>query len=343
MQQYNPVNVQYFNFYSVDKNNQIIEQLKCVEEGGKISYNSLDSLKMSASINVSLGIEEEFNVSRLKITCVTNGEEEICGIFLVSSPSSAKKVGMQNIDVTCYSLLWPLKADGPDYRYFVPQGTNAANEVKRILDKFDIPYIITDSEKTTSKGIEWEIGKSYLDIINDLLESINYTSLYITLEGTLKAVPYILPSKRKVEIIYDEDDVLNILEPTLKSELDLFNVPNKFVRYVNDPVLDLKATYINTIGITGTETTGITTTSFEAVEASDYDTLYEICKKAAETATSVYHKLTFYTAINLQHLFMNCIQVNLLGVNTKVVETSWELELKSGGSMEHNVREVIQC
>ncbi|ADZ82487.1 hypothetical protein [Cellulosilyticum lentocellum] len=341
MQQYN---THYFKYYALDSNMANPTVVNCIEDGGTVSYNSLDSLKTNARLKVSLDTSEIFDIKRIRICSVLNGNELPCGTFLVATPSSQFKSAVQSIDVTCYSTLWPVKVDKCDTRYYVPLGTNAVNEVKRILGRFGYQVIIPDSAKTTSVNQEWEIGTSYLEIVNSLLDSIGYTSLYVDVYGNYVAKPYILPSLREAEIIYDSDDINNIIEPSAESELDLFNVPNKFIRYVNSPEVDLAAVYINSRGITGTEATGIVNVDSQEVnDASDYDTLYELCKKAAEEATSIYHKVTIYTAINPIHLFLNCIQLNHYQLRGKFIETSWDIELKTGGTMTHNLREVIAC
>lgn len=340
MQQYN---THYFKYYALDSNMANPTIINCIEDGGTVSYNSLDSLKTSASLKASLSTDEIFNVKRIRIFSVMNEVELPCGTFLVATPTSDFENVLQGIDVTCYSTLWPVKADKPENRYFVPKGTNVVNEVKRILSRFKYEVIIPESTKITSIDKEWELGKSFLEIVNDLLQSINYTTLYVDFYGNYRAVPYILPSERIVEITYNEEDIDNILEPRAKSELDLFDIPNKFVRYVNSPEVDIKAVYVNTYGITGTDQTGIINTDIQKIDASDYDTAYTLCKKAAEEATSIYHKVTIYTAINPTHLFLNCIQLNHYQCRGKFVETSWDIELNTGGTMTHNLREVIAC
>lgn len=336
------INEQYFKFYKLDNNLSNPELLTYIE-GGTITYNSLSQLKTNATLNASLGVNDSIDFKHVRVAMVLNGVETICGTFLVSTPTSDFEGPMQDLDITCYSTLWPVQADGPDYRYYVGKGVNVVAEVTRILDKFGYTIDISESNKVTSKGIEWEIGSSWLSIVNDLLKSINYTPLYVDFYGTYKSRQYVLPADREIEIVYNSKEVKNILETKMSSELDLFGVHNKFVRYVNDPEVALVATYENKDGPTGTTARGLTHTSFESAEASDYDTLYAICKRAAAEETSIYHKVTIYTAINLEHLYMNCIQLNHYNVSGKFIETSWDIELITGGTMSHNLREAIEC
>ena len=338
-------NTQYFEYYKINKDLSNPVLLDCVESG-TISYNSLDSLKMCADLTVSKHYLEQLDIEAIRIYMVLNNEKSLLGTFLVSTPSSTFENISESLEVTCYSTLWLLKADKTDKRYYISKGTNAVNEVRRILnDRFSrYSNMLVDSDKTTSVDKEYEIGTPYIEIINDLLDCINYTSLYVDAEGTYIAKPYVLPKDREVEFTYNEDDVNNILETSCKSELDLFNVPNKFVRYISDAEVDLVATYTNEYGVTGTQATGIINVDAQEVkDVSDYDTLYNLCKKASAEATSIYHKVEFNTAINPNHLYMNCISLKYYRCNGKFIETSWDMQLETGGSMTHNVREVIDC
>ncbi len=339
MQQYN---THYFEFYDISSYLSQPQKIECIE-GGSISYNSLDSLKISASLTVNISNDETFSAKKIRIYCVLNGMSSPLGTFLIATPSSDFEV-VQSIDVTCYSTLWPVKVNKCDERYFIPKGTNVVNEVKRLLLGYEYTVNIPSSSKTTSIDQEFKIGTSHLEIINSLLDSIGYSSLYEDFEGNYCAREYILPENRETEIIYDKDDIDNILEINCKSELDLFNIPNKFIRYVNDPEIELAAIYTNIYGVTGTERTGIVNVDAREVkDVADYDTLYLLCKKAAAEATSIYHKVTIYTAINPEHLYLNCIQLNHHQCRGKYIETSWEIELSTGGTMTHHLREEIAC
>ena len=335
------INEHYFKFYKLDDNLSNPELLTCIEDG-TITYNSLSSLKTSATLNASIGVNEQIDFKYVRVAMVLNGIEDVCGTFLISTPSSEFSSHIQDVEIVCYSTLWPVQADGPDYRYYVGKGVDVVSEVNRILNRFGYGIDIPNNFKTTSKGIEWEIGSSWLTIVNDLLKSINYTPLYVDFYGFYKARPYVLPIDRNVEIQYNSKEA-TILENEMISEIDLFGVHNKFVRYVNDPDVNITATYVNKDGPTGTTQRQITHTSFESAEASDYDTLYAICKRDAAEETSIYHKIAIYTAINLEHLYMNCIQLNHYSVAGKFIETSWDIELKTGGTMTHNLREVVEC
>lgn len=61
-------------------------------------------------------------------------------------------------------------------------------------------------------------------------------------------------------------------------------------------------------------------------------------------SSSVYGKFAFDTAIMPHHSYMDSLfcEHSDLGIKSKYIETSWDMELKAGGRMNHNCRRVIQ-
>ena len=340
MKQYNS---QYFKYIALDKQLGEIQDITCyVEQGGTIEYNSLTSLKASCDIPISLDINEKLNLDAIRIYEVLNGTERPLGTFLIANPSANFTDSIQSTSCVGYSTLWRINANTPSGKFYLPKGTNCINEIKRILDTLGYEYDISESEGTTSTNREWEIGTSYLDIINDLLTVVNYTSLYVDEMGNYIAKPYVLPNDREIELTLDEDDVDNVLEQHLVSEIDLFNIPNKFIRYCSSsPELALYAEYENVYGETGTNNTWTQVDAQEVQDVANYDTLYEMCKKACADANSIYHKVQIATAIQPISTYMSTIQLHQYQVNDKYSCTSFVIHLETGGSLEMNLRKII--
>lgn len=339
-----------FKYYLLDKNdnpknpgNSSTNLLHNVTEGD-ISYTSLGRLKSSLTIKIEE--DELLNIDymndRIKPVVVIDGEEYPLGIFLISSPSRNIDANSVTRYLTCYSKLKILDNDKVTSRYYVPAGANVVNQVITLIG--NEPYNITSSNSTTSKDHEWEVGTSKLDIINDLLDVINYVSLIPGNDGSFISYPYKTPSERTHTIEYIEGED-SIIVSTMTEDFDFFDVPNVFIRYTND--VDIDPPIIATYPIqSGSETITIDgrqpNVSAEAVsDIADQDTLYAKCKKDAYNARSVYSHLEFSTAINPKHGYLDCILVNVGDINYKYIETSWSFNLKCGDLMKHTCRRVV--
>ena len=311
---------------------------------GDISYSSLGRLKSSLTVKI---LEDELlNIDymndRIKPTILINDKEYSLGIFLISSPDrTVTSTGVERY-LTCYSKLKILDNDRVLNRYYVAAGTNVVNEVIRLLGSN--PYNISASTKITSTDREWEIGTSKLDIINDLLDVINYNTLLVDAEGIFVSYPYKLPEERThtIEYIEGKDSIISY---DMQEDFDFFDVPNIFVRYTNDVDIDppIVATYPLQ---TGTEVITLdgrlpNVSAEEVSDISDYETLLAKCKRDAFNNRSVYSHLNFETAINPIHGYLDCIWVKVGDINYKYIETEWSFNLEVGARMKHTARRVV--
>lgn len=335
-----------FRYELLDKNDVHIKDIstitRCV-----VRYSSLSQLKTSAEISMREDNSINYQTDRIRPICIiSKGNQSMefpLGIFLISSPSRGIKNTMITREMQLYSKLLLYSEDRVDNRYYVTKGTNVIAEVKRLLGtpKLTIP----DSAYTTSTNREWEIGTSKLSIINDLLDSANYTSLRVDVDGYFIAEPYVLPSDREVEIEY-VDDIKSVLSPNMAEKLDLFNIPNKFIGYTNDPDAPaLRSVYTNSNPESITSTTYTGRTKVEPIEVLDtvsQSVLDEMVLRAAYNASQVYSHVEFETAIMPIHDYMNVIYLKHKDIlQGKYTETNWEINCKAGTYMKHTARKVV--
>lgn len=338
------INYEYFKYQLLDSKNEFIRNLDFVEKSN-ITYSSLSRLKQKATIDISMDTTSKIDInSRIRVIHVLNDVETTIGTFLITTPVQNITSSHKTISIECYSTLWLLDVNKTTGRHVVNIGTNVVNEIKRMLSNYGVHVNIADSTKSTSVSREWEIGTPILDICNDLLESINYTSLYVNEDGDYISTPYIIPVDRDVEFEYRDDEKNNIVETDIVSTLDYFNIPNVFVKYVNNPdTPDLIAIYenINPQSPTSTANRPRNVHSEEVSDVSDVQTLMDMCKRDLENATSIYHRVSIKTAINPYHGYLNTIYIDINGVKGKFTETDWNIDCVTGGVMTHELRESV--
>lgn len=126
--------------------------------------------------------------------------------------------------------------DVVDQSYAVAAGTHILKEVRAILATSGEYMVIDESvDLATRSGMVWEAGTSKLNIINDLLDSAGYNSLWMDGWGNFQATPRVLPADRS--IIYEllgfprelSDGEKSIYSPEWARERDSFRVPNKVI------------------------------------------------------------------------------------------------------------------
>lgn len=320
--------------------------------GGNLGLNSLAEIKRTASFRFK---ENELNDvdwlnDKIQPVFILNDIYEFkLGVFMISSPTRTLKKKSIYRNVECFDTSLVLKEDKFDNRYRIVQDTNYITAITQIINsagiwRINIPY--ADIKIKTDK--EFEIGTSKLEAVNSLLQEINYTSLWLDELGNFTANPYILPSDREIEYTYKNDDMSVIIADSSSEEIDLFNVPNKWVVVATNPEVEsLVSKYSNNNGASPTSIINRHRTIVDYREVDDIANqaiLDEYVRRIAYETTNVYGKFIFETAIMPHHSYMDSLfcEHTDLNIKNKYIETSWEMDLSAGGKMSHSARRVIQ-
>lgn len=322
---------------------------------GRVAMNSLAEIKRTAAFNITEqeGQDIDWLNDRIRpVFCLQMPDgwaEWPLGVFLLSSPTRKDVNKKIKREIEAYDSSLILKEDKFIDRYFLAAGTKYTVAINEILNGAGIWKInIIDHPGTLAVDKEFEIGTTKLFAINELLTAINYTSLWVDENGYFVAQPYVLPSDREVEYEYRTND-LSIIHPGSTEELDLFAVPNQWVRYISDPDRGtvLRSVYTNELSTSKTSTIsrGRTIVDINSVDdIFDQATLDDYTKRLAYNASQVYGRFDFSTALMPHHSYYNCLFVEHtdFGVSSKYMESSWSMDLQAGGTMSHSCRRVIQ-
>lgn len=316
-----------------------------------IDYSSLSTLRASANVKMKEDLTVDYLNDRIQPFCIfRKGNQEIrfpMGIFLLNSPKRGDNDSTVYREIECYSKLQILSQDMFGERYFIPAGTNYIAAVAQIISSSGETKINLDPySAVTPVDKEFDIEMSKLNIINELLKEINYNSLNVDRDGYFISSPYVLPVDREIEYEYIDDEI-SVISPGAFEELDLFNVPNVFVRYLNNPERPpLRSVYENDNpdSITSISSRGRRIVDIRAVDdISSQGALDDLTIRDAYNASQIYGHLEFETAIMPFHDYLDCIYLRYqpLGISGKYIETSWSIHCKAGAKMKHRARKVV--
>ncbi|WP_315122345.1 hypothetical protein [uncultured Clostridium sp.] len=344
-----------FRYDLLNRHEIKIGQLDYATEG-RITFNSQAEIKRTCSLDFRENESKEIDFlnDRIKpyfMLKMPNGDwlEYPLGIFLISTPKKIKKGNYFYRDAEGYDSTMTLKEDKFTTRYIIYKGQNYVKAIIDIINTAGIWKInIPSSELTTEMDKEFEIGTSKLEAINSLLKEVNYTSIWVDNNGALTSATYQVPTIRKAEYVYRNDDLSVILSDNSSEELDLFNVPNVWVITASNPEKEpLVSRYTNDAkdSITSTVNRSRNIVHFESVnDIADQNTLDDYVRRVAYNTSDIYSEFNFQTALMPHHSFMDCLFIHhdKFGITSKYVETNWEMDLKLGGTMSHTCRKVIQ-
>lgn len=367
-----------FEYQLLDKQGNYKRTLDCVTSGS-VSLNALDEIKRTAKFTLTDDGSIDFLSDRIKPICklwvppgklirqffylspwqITESDIQLLpaqggyvsfslGEFLLVSPErSDDESGAVIRDVEAFDQTVILRDDAVDGKFLCVAGSLYTDVIRSILENAGIfRHNITASEKTLPADREWESGTSKLTIINDLLDSMNYWSLWFDEEGYAVASPYVLPAQAASEYEYVAGES-GVIVTTVKQKLDLFNVPNKWVFVVSEADRTvLRSTYVNDSPSSklSTVSRGFTKVAYKQVDAADQATLDALVQRAANDAMSVYDEVTWTSLIMPFHSHMSdyTFAYPTLGISEKYREHSWSFDLSEGATMSHTARRTLR-
>lgn len=270
------------------------------------------------------------------------------GIFILSTPSKRDENGQIIRDVEAYDGLVILDQDKFLTRTTFLAGTTYLEVIKSILESASISKIKLDidSSKVLSNDKEYEIGRSKLEVINELLTEINYTSLWVDSYGYYVSSPYVSPVDRPIDYTY-ADNELSIVIEGVEEELDLFEVPNAWVVTVSNPEGEpMSSSKLNTNGENQTSIPARGRTIVDVREIDDINSQADLdayVERIAFEASQVYGRVIFKTPIMPFHEYYDVIQLSYspLEINDKFAEMNWTIPLEAGAEMTHELRKVV--
>ncbi|EHL13122.1 hypothetical protein HMPREF9629_00422 [Peptoanaerobacter stomatis] len=330
-----------FSFEILDRYHKYVKNVYPVS--CQVDYDSLSVIKLSVNMLIK---DDGYNYNG-KYLVIKSYNEVVATVIIVTSIRDRFNKTIRITGYDCCILIQQQKAE---IDFITPSFTNIINYVGLLLFEYSHAFSSIESNATNKAEIYFNAGMSTLEIINNLLNLINFSSLLTDRFGVFYAQKYELPSDRTPEIIYTDDKDTSIIYKNVTQEIDIFNVPNVFIRVSNNSAINppVRAEYINDNpdSILSTVSRDRRIIDYKQVSnVADSDTLFAITKKDCYNSSDIYEHIEIETAINTEHWYLNLVELNLKSyeINDNYVETSWSIDnLKAGGRMKHKLRRVIR-
>lgn len=325
-----------------------------LRKGGKVTeleILSAPSIQLSAEDEIKATMSGEFYpnddvdwlMDELQPVAIIDGVEHKYGIY---SPATYEvDYDAKAVRVEAYDRCWKVKSMTSASRLHFASGAGYISTITSLLLACGITQVIsTPSTLTLSTAREdWNIGTSYLDVINTLLEEISYNPLWFNEDG------YAVLSPRSdlngtPKAVYSFKDIMTFAQNAIAT-VDLFNVPNVFICICDNPdrtaVWTATAENTNPISPTSIIRRGKRITSVVKVnniassaELQNYANrlLYEqmLLGESIDITTGIlpYCGLNETVAVNHPSVYGICR------------ETDWSVTLEIGGEMVHRLKTV---
>lgn len=288
------------------------------------------------------------------------------GVYSLATPTHQYGQRPRTHQVQGYDRIY-LMAREIGATHVAPAGAGVLNEVRRIVELAGLSGVLLDDTKsaiTLANPMIWplirqvspdvaphdltkneresglENATTYLRVANDLLFSIGYRGLYADpANGVFRSEPYVNPSRRGIEHLFDFDHPLNnIVGQERFVEEDLFKAPNHwvFVRQNmpgNPPVEPTEANggvYI--VDRTAGDARTLKWSTQISLDVADYDSLVVQGDNHVEREQRIKSRLTVTTAPfpAAGHADVYRYRDSEMDRDVKVHEMSWDLNLDGG-------------
>lgn len=323
-----------------------------VTVSGNISNDTTATIVRCADLTINeiddINIIDERIKPYFRVKVGNDTLEYPLGVFLISSPDVDYNGYTKSRSCQCYDKTVILKEDKFDSRYYIASGSSYTTAVIQILGSAGFTnYSIPASASVLTTDIEFEIGTPKIDAINSLLDAINYNHLHFDANGVPVSEPFIDYPQRTIDDKYSTDKK-SIIKPAIKRTLDVFNYPNKIIRYVENPEVgsSLKSVYVNTnvASLLSTVSRGRTIVDVQSVSDIADQTTLDAYVRRLVYENQVEEIAKFDTAIMPHHDYCDCLGLDIpeCNISGAYIEYAWDMELAVGGSMTHYCRKVVQ-
>lgn len=215
----------------------------------RVSMDSTAAIKQTVTGSFAENTAVDLMADRMQIWLVQDGVRHSLGKYIITDMQARTGTsGRRTGDYTAYDLTYLVNTSKTETRHFIRAGTRYTDALQVLLTEAGITDFVienTDAVLRTDRE-DWEPGTSRLEICNALLSEINYNSLWMDPDGTLRCTKYRQPDAASIAHTYRPGQYSQ-LYPENSRVLDCFGRANVFIRVVEDADTDtpLRAESVN--------------------------------------------------------------------------------------------------
>ncbi len=299
---------------------------------------------------------EEWDAARLTMAQMDGDEatvqardawvERACGVYLPRTCTERVNGGKRTWEIEAYDGAVILREDCAEERFFIAAGTRYLDAVAAIMLGAGSENVIVmdETDAALPADREFDIGTTKLEMVNTLLEEINFRPVSCDEDGRYIIRKYREPSAEAVDFTY-MDDRLSILRESSSSTLDLMDVPNVFIAICDNPDLELtfraEWTNDNPSSPVSTVNRGRNVAVYRPDMIASQQEIDGYVRRAAFEANQIYETVEISTAINPYHWANNIVCIRKGELSGTFEETGWSFELRAGAEMKHFLRRLV--
>ena len=287
----------------------------------------------------------DFLKDEIQPIIIIDGVEAPVGVYRVATinESVTGSTHLQTVEAydRCILLSWA-KVESRDV---LAAGQTYTSAIMHYLTATGVAIVsMTKTDATLQTDRTWDIGTSYLEIVNELLDEIGYDHIWFDGSGAARLHPYSAPNASNIRFAYGAN-AFRLVANDFTRETDIYSKPNVFIVIMSsvnsDPLIatavnDSPLSELSTIrrGIRIPKVTYVDNVAGQA-ELQAYANMLR--SKGMESAETV----IIDTAIQTDHGVGDSVAITDERYAGIYRETGWSITMAAGTQMQHTLRRTV--
>lgn len=301
-------------------------------------------------------LEPNWLADEIQPVMIVDGVAHSLGVFSPSQVEPSERNGVQSMRVEAFDRCWRIRDNYTTELLHIAAGENYITRIQTLLIACGIPVILATptSEVFQEAREDWDIGTSYLAIVNELLGEINYNPVWFNREGQAVLEPASVPLAENIEHTLSDlpDDVLDgaaeiiRMLPSISRRTDIYQAPNVFFCICSNPdksgPLTSRAENRNPQSPLSIQRRGreiVKVVKVNNIASQNALDLYaeRICNESMISGETI----QVATAIQPEFGVADVVALKYGDLVSLCIERAWTMELRVGGTMTHTLERVV--
>ena len=306
------------------------------------------AIKMSLSGDFAQNDLVDWLRDEIQPVLVIDGEPHPLAVLMPATVTPTKNATTAFLHVEAYDRCWRVQDVTTEDILHLAQGDNYIQEIQRLLVSCGIDTVLaTKSDAVFAEDREdWDIGTSYLEIINQLLNEINYNPLWFNSRGAAVLEPVSLPNSSRLKHVMDERVVESLLLPSISRETDIYRAPNVFLCVCSNA--DKSQPLVSRAENTNPQSPlSIARRGRRIMKRIQVDNIENQAALDAYAQRICNESMIGGETIRVQTGLLpgfgvaDVTALRFEGIDTLCVEKAWTMDLGVGGNMQHTLQRVV--
>jgi len=286
----------------------------------------------------------------LQPVIIVDGVDFPMGAFRVATAREIIQNGASTWSVEAFDRGILLEWAKLESKAYFASGTGYETIINRYLTAAGITRTsFTPTGLTLASAREWDIGTSYLQIVNELLQELSYDKLWFDSRGFAILRPYQAPSVSNISHTYGKQapgGAFQRITPEASRETDVFSKPNVWVvvRTSPDYTTALTATAVNENPASPLSTVrrGIRVPEIVRVDnIASQESLQSYANKLRDRGMESSETLSISTAIQPTHGVGDVVAITEDPLTGLYRESGWTITMQAGSYMTHTLERTV--